>query len=108
MTVCEADSTTSMESDSTVCYNSNSDSDKDSVFSGPMFIEDVGETDDELPQVEVPDVECTSREHGAAGGAATAGACADICSQTDKCECQQDNNAEEVFFLFFSFFSSFC
>ena len=101
MTVCKADSTTSMESDSTVCYNS--DSDNDSVFSGPMFIEDVDETDDELPHIEVPDVERTSREHGAAGGAATAGAGTDVCSQSDKCKCQQDNNAEEVSFLFFFF-----
>ena len=88
MTVCEADSTTSMESDLTVCYNSDSDSENDSVLSGPMFIEDVDETDDELPHIEVPDVEHTSREHGAAGGAATAGAGADICSQLDKCKCQ--------------------
>ena len=83
MTVCEADSTTSMESSLTVCYNSNSDSDKDSVLSQPMFIEDIDKTNDELPNIEVPDVECTSREHRAAGGVATAGAGADICSQLD-------------------------
>ena len=77
MTVCKADSTTSMESYLTVCYNS----DNDSVLSGPMFIEDVDKTDDELPHIEVPDIEHASREHRAAGGAATAGAGADICSQ---------------------------
>ena len=76
-----------------------------------MFIEDVDETDVELPHIEVPDVEHTSREHRAAGSAATAGAGANICFQSDKCECQQNNNAEdkEVFFSFlFSFFISFC
>ena len=72
-------------------------------FLDPCSSKTGDETDDEMPHIEVPDVECTSREHGAAGGAATAGAGADICSQSDKCKCQLDNNAEKVFFLFFFF-----
>ena len=48
VTVCEADSTTSTESDSTVCYDSNSSNCSDS--SGPMFIEDDSDTDDNLPK----------------------------------------------------------
>ena len=54
ITVCEADSTTCTESDFTVCYEE-SDSDKDSLSSGPMFMEDTDDTDDddELPHIEV-------------------------------------------------------
>ena len=105
MTVCEADSTTSIESDSTVCYNS--DSDNDSVLSGPMFVKDKDETDDELPHIAVPDLESNSREHGAVGGARGAvGAGANNCTHSDKCECHGHENAEDkkVFYLFFFLF----
>ena len=50
VTVCEADCTTSTESDSTVCYDSNSSN--CSVSSGPKFIEDDSDTDDNLPEIQ--------------------------------------------------------
>ena len=49
VTVCEADCTTSTESDSTVCYDS--DSSNRSVSSGPMFVEDDSDTDNNLPKI---------------------------------------------------------
>ena len=105
VTVCEADSTTSMESDLTLSYD-NSDSDNDSVLSGPMFVEDKDETDDELPDIEIPDIEgpCNDVREGAA-------ACPDahpVCSHSDKCECEGDNNAKENKVFFYSFLSFFC
>ena len=49
--MCKADSTTSMESDSTLCYdNSETNSGNDSLLSQPMLIEDTNETDDELQE----------------------------------------------------------
>ena len=50
VTACEADSTTSTESNSTVCYDSNSSN--RSVSSGPMFIEDDSDIDDNLPKIQ--------------------------------------------------------
>ena len=56
--MCEADSTTCTESNSTVCYEE-SDSDNDSLSSQPMFMEDTHDTDDddELPHIESAKVE---------------------------------------------------
>ena len=50
VTVCEADSTTSTESNSTVCYDS--DSSNHSVSSGLVFIEDDNDTDDNLHEIQ--------------------------------------------------------
>ena len=105
--MCEADSTTSMESDSTLCYD-NSDSNNNSVLSGPMFVEDKDETEDELPDIKLPDIEgpCSDVREGAA----TYPDAHPVCSHSDKCECEGDNNAKEnevFFYSFFSFYSSF-
>ena len=50
--MCEANSITSIESDSTMCYD---ESNNDSISSGPMFIQDTNDTDtdDELPECKV-------------------------------------------------------
>ena len=66
--MCEANSTTSIESDSTMCYDQ---SDNDSISSGPMFIQDTNDTDtdNELPEIEVAEVQCAGP-----GVAATAAA----------------------------------
>ena len=54
--MCEANSTTSIVPDSTVCYDQ---SDNDSISSGPMFVPDTNDidTDDELPDIEVTEVQ---------------------------------------------------
>ena len=117
VTVCEADSTTSMESDSTLCYD-NSDSDNDSVSSGPMFVEDKDKTDDELPDIELPDIENPCND--VREGAATYPDAHAVFSCPDKCECEGDNSAKEnevfpflsflviqVFFCFLLFFGFF-
>ena len=108
VSACEADSTTSMESDLTLCYD-NSDIDNDSVLSGPMFVEDKDKTDDELPDTELPDIEGSCND--VREGAAAYPDAHPVCSHSNKCECEGDNNAKEnkvFFYSFFSFYSSFC
>ena len=104
VTVCEVDSTISMESDLTLCYY-NSDSDNDSVSSEPMFVEDKDKTDDELPDIELPDIEgpCNDVREGAAAYPDAH----PVCSHSDKCECKRDNNAKENEVFFYSIFSFF-
>ena len=107
VTVCEADSTTCKESDSTVHYEE-SDSDNDSLSSGPMFIQDSCDTDDddELPHIEVAEVGGAGHVvHGVAAAAAAAVATAPdpdarpMHSNCDKCKCTEDDD-KKVFFLF--------
>ena len=74
VTVCEADSTTCTESNSTVCYEE-SDSDNHSLSSGPMFIKDIDDTDNdnELPHIEVAAVQDPGPVvHGVTAAAAAA------------------------------------
>ena len=104
VTVCEADSTTSMESDSTVCYDESdqNDSDNDSLSSGPMFLEDTHDTDNELPQTECGNVEgpgailsfFPTSEAAAPAAALATENYSD--SNSNKCKCPQDN---KVFFF---------
>ena len=107
VTVCEADSTTYTESDSTVCHEE-SDSDNDSLSSGPMFMEDTYDSgdDDVLPHIEVAKVEgpCPVA-HGITAAAATMpdpDLDPDACpmhSDCDKCKCTEDDKDKKVFFF---------
>ena len=100
VTVCEADSTTCTESDSTVCCDE-SDSDN-SLFSQPMFIEDTHDTDNELPRIEVAEVEGPRPVvPGVTGGAAIA---PDpdahlVHSDCNKCKCTEDDKDKVFLFL---------
>ena len=94
--MCEADSTTSIEYDSTVCYDK---SDNDSISSGPMFIQDTNDTDtnNELPDIEVAEVQ-------GAGPGVAATAAADPnpnpdahAAYCDKCKAGKD---DKVFFFY--------
>ena len=106
--MCEADSTTCTESDSTVCYEE-SDSDNDSLSSGPMFVEDTYDTDkdddDGLPHIELAEVGGAGHvvDGVAAAVAAAAAAALDpdghpMHSDCDKCKCAEDDE-KKVFFL---------
>ena len=108
VTVYEADSTTSTESNSTVCYDSNSSNHSDS--SGPMFVEDDSDTDNNLPQMQ------PSSFHGpsalpppatpAAPGTPTSQAAPT--ATAEKCKCHE-NCKDKVFLskltIFFCFMS---
>ena len=106
VTVYEDDSTTCTESNSTVCYEK-SDSDNDSLSSGPMFIEDTYDTDDdndnELPHIEVAEVEGPGHVVNWVTAAAAATApdpdAHPIHSDCDKCKWAEDNNDKKAFFL---------
>ena len=112
--VCEADSITSTESDSTVCYDKSdqNDSDNDSLSSGPMFIEDNNYTDNQLPQIECGHVEGpgavlpsfpTSEAPAPAPATALATEnCTD--SNSNKCKCLQDAKDKVFFFSLLLFF----
>ena len=103
--MCEANSTTSIGSDSTMCYDQ---SDNDSISSVPKFIQDTNDTntDNELPDIEVAEVQCAG-----AGVAATAAADPKPnpdahAAYCDKCKAGKD---DKVFFFyspkyFFPFF----
>ena len=114
VTVCEADSTTCTELDSTVCYDETdqSDSENDSLSSGPMFIEDTDEedthhTDNELPHIERGHVEGQGPILPAitpgAVAAAPASAAPYLDSDSDKCNCTEDSKDKVSFFLSFYF-----
>ena len=111
--MCKADSTTSVESYSTLCYdNSDTDSDKDSLPSQSMFTEDTDETEDELPVIEVAGVEGPGPEVTAAGAAADPDAhpldAHPVHSLCDKCEgAKNDKYSKVFFFLFILFYSVF-
>ena len=99
VTVCEADSTTSRDSDCTVIYDS--DSSISSVCSGPMFIEDNSDTDDNLPKIKPCSVDtpsallplCSPVAPGAPASQAVP------TSTTEKCQCYKSGK-EKVFFFF--------
>ena len=110
VTVYEADSTTYTESDSTVCYE---ESDNDSLSSGPMFVEDTYDTDndddDELPHIEVAEVEGPGPVvHGVEAAAAAAPDpnpdAHPMHSDCKKCKCVEDNKDKKKFFFLCIFF----
>ena len=83
--MCETDSTTSIESDSTMYYDQ---SDNGSISSGPMFVQDTNDTntDNELPDIVVAEVQCAGPGVAAAAAAdpnPNPDACAAYC---DKCK----------------------
>ena len=100
MTVCETDSTTCTEPNSTVCYDDKMDqshNDNDSLSSGPMFIEDTDDTDNELSYIEGAHVEDP-------GAVITAGAAIapdpDACLlhyDSDKCKYAKDGEDKATF-----------
>ena len=106
--MCEADSTTCTESNSTVCYDEN-DSDNNSLSSGPMFVEDTDDTENELPHIEVAQMECQGPVIPAAADAATAAATAPdqdarpIQSTSNECKCSE-HDKDKVFFFYFILF----
>ena len=109
VTVCKADSTTFMESDSTLFYdNSDTDSDNDSLLSQPMFVEDTNETEDELPVIKVAGVQGPGPE--VAGTAADPDAhplnAHPVHSLCNKCKAAKNNKDNEVFFFLFILFYS--
>ena len=97
VTMCEAESTKSTEFDSTVCYDSNSSN--HSVSSGPMFIEDDSDTDDNLPEIQP----CSFDSPSALPPPATAAAPGAPASQAtptataEKCKCHE--NCQDKAFL---------
>ena len=106
-TVCEADSTTSTESHSTVCYDS--DSNNRSVSSGPMFIEDDSDTDDNLLKIQP----CSFDGPGALPPPAAPAAPGAPASQaaptatTEKCKCHE-NCKDKVFLSKLTIFFVLC
>ena len=101
--MCDADSTTCTESNSTVFYEE-SDSDNDSLSSQPVFVEDTHDTDDddELPHIEVAEVEGPSPVvHGVTAAAATAPDpdAHPVHSDCKKCKCAEDNKDNKLFFF---------
>ena len=107
--MCEADSTRSTESNSTVCYDESdqNDSDNDSLSPGPMFIEDTNDTDNELPQIECGHVEgpgavLPSFPTSEAAAPATALAAENYSdSNSNKCKCPQDAKVFSFLYYFF-------
>ena len=98
VTVCEADSTTSTESNSTVCYDSDSSNRLDS--SGPMFIEDDSDTDNNLPKIQPcsfdgPDALPPPATLAAPGAPASQ---ATPTTTAEKCKCHK-NCKDKVFFI---------
>ena len=107
VTVCEADSTTSTESDSTVCYDSDSSNHSDS--SGPMFVEDDSDTDNNLPKIQP----CSFDGPGALPPPATPEAPGAPTSQAaptataEKCKCHE-NCKDKVFLSKLTFVFVLC
>ena len=107
VTVCEADSTTSTESNSTVCYDSDSSNHSDS--SGPMSVEDDSDTDGNLPEIQP----CSFDGPSALPPPATPAALGTPASQAaptataEKCKCNE-NCKDKVFLSKLTFFFVLC
>ena len=96
--MCEADSTTYTESNSTVCYDDEMDeshSDNNSLSSRPMFIEDTDDTDNELPYIESAHVE--DPDAVITEGSATGPDGRPMHSNSDKCKCAKDSEDKVIF-----------
>ena len=96
--VCEADSTTCTESNSTVCYDE-SDSDNDSLSSQPMFVEDTDDTDNKLPHTEVAEVKGPGPVVPAGAATAPDPDVHPMHSDSNKCKCAEDDKDKVFSFL---------
>lgn len=109
MTVCEADSTThtytqKSTSDCTVIYDS--ESSETSICSGPMFMEDDSETDDNLPEIKPCSVDAPCAGPPQCSAAPSSPASQAIITFTpENCQCCKSGKEKVIFFLFsFVFF----
>ena len=89
--MCETNSTTSIEADSTMYYDQ---SDNGSISSGPMFLQDTNDTntDNELPGIVVAEVQC-------AGPGVAAATAADPNPNPDACAAYCDKCKAGIFLL---------
>ena len=81
-----------------MCYDE-TDSDNDSLSSQPMFIEDTDDTDNELPHIEVAEVESPGPVIPAGAAAGPDPDAHPMHSDSDKCKCAEDDKDKVFFFL---------
>ena len=107
--MCEADSTTCTESDSTVHYDEN-DTNNDSLSSGSVFMEDTDDTENELLHIEAAQMECegpvipsSSSSSSSSHSHSPDQDASPIQSTSHKCKCTE-HDKDKVFFSYFFLF----